>query len=73
MRSSQLDGARRTIEADANNFSRDTAKGKANPLGAEMLRQGVALIDAIQQSCSDPEAAKKSLAEIAVKLKALSE
>lgn len=46
MRSSQLDGARRTLEADANNFSRDTAKGKANPLGAEMLRQGVALIDA---------------------------
>jgi hypothetical protein len=73
MRSSQLDGARRTLEADANKFSRDTAKGKANPLGAEMLRQGVALIDAIQQSCSDPEAAKKSLAEIAVKLKTLSE
>jgi hypothetical protein len=35
--------------------------------------QGVALIDVIQLSCSDPEVAKKELEKIAAKLKALSE
>jgi hypothetical protein len=69
----QLEETRHIFEADARNFSRVTAKGDANPLGAEMLLQGVALIDAIQLSCSDPEAAKKELEKIAAKLKALSE
>jgi hypothetical protein len=48
-------------------------KGDANPLGAEMLLQGVALVDSIQLSCSDPEAAKKEQEKIDAKLKALSE